>query len=79
MILFAPSLRGLKKRNTVNQERMSVKGERWSGKREIETKHINSGIGGAHRTHSVFFPREKKNNSSHECVPNESTTTSLNK
>lgn len=81
VILSAPSLHGLKKEEDLETRGEQIQRERERGK-DIETKHINTGIGGltAHilGLFFLFLPREK-NNSSHECVPNESTTTSLNK
>lgn len=73
-ILFAPSLHGFEK----ERGRFGNKKKKGEG----ETKHISQGTEGLEAKHtSFFFPTGggEENNSSHESVPNESTTTSLNK
>lgn len=77
-ILFAPSLHGFRKRKIQKQEGMWIKGESRLGGVGVQRLNTSTqGLEGSQHTFVCFF--QGKNNSSHECVPNESTTTSLNK
>lgn len=65
-ILFAPSRHGFRERKIWKQEGMWIKEESRSTEsgreRDIETKHINTGIGGltAHILFWFFFPGKKQ-------------------